>query len=202
MQGTKSPHHACVVRQPDAAFACSLQAVPAARALRWSSDFRGVPAASDGLRTWDLTTGRNVHTLEADENLKWMQVSADGQRALTASGNRTITVWDLSQGVEVSASKGAQRAQRAAIVSRSTGSSVPVLGHKCTACSMLAQLWTLCHEARQGLAWLDEAATSPLQGGGSASASHNLLYVHRGAWQQAEGLRSLRRPVPAGVLPV
>ena len=63
-------------------------------------------AAADGLRTWDVATGRNVHTLEAAETLRWMQVSADGQRALTASGNRTIVTWDLAEGREVSVCRG------------------------------------------------------------------------------------------------
>ena len=49
----------------------------------------------DGLIVWDASKGSTLHSILAEESLRWMQVAADGSSVLTASGNRSFVASDL-----------------------------------------------------------------------------------------------------------
>ena len=52
-------------------------------------------AGVDGLIVWDASKGSTLHSILAEESLRWMQVAADGSSVLTASGNRCFVASDL-----------------------------------------------------------------------------------------------------------
>ena len=48
---------------------------------------------------WDLETGRALRTLEATSNpVLGVAVTPDGKRAVSASWDKTLKVWDLETG--------------------------------------------------------------------------------------------------------
>lgn len=51
------------------------------------------------LRVWDIASGRVIQELEGHtNNITALAISSDGQRALSASADRSVRVWDLSAG--------------------------------------------------------------------------------------------------------
>ncbi len=49
---------------------------------------------------WDLETGRALRTLEGhSDSVYGVAVTADGKRAVSASGDKTLKVWDLETGM-------------------------------------------------------------------------------------------------------
>nr|MBC8449063.1 hypothetical protein [Chloroflexota bacterium] len=55
------------------------------------------------LKVWDLATGQEERTLAGHESLvRSVAVTADGRRAISASDDRTLKVWDISTGLDAS----------------------------------------------------------------------------------------------------
>jgi WD40 repeat protein len=51
------------------------------------------------LRVWELETGRCLRVLEGHtDNVSSVQVTPDGQRAISASWDKTFRAWDLATG--------------------------------------------------------------------------------------------------------
>jgi WD40 repeat protein len=64
-----------------------------------------VSACYDKVKVWDLETGRELYTLEGHASwaglVRGVAVSPDGQRAASASYDKTLKVWDLETGREL-----------------------------------------------------------------------------------------------------
>ena len=53
---------------------------------------------------WDVATGQELRSFESHAASVWsVALSADGKRALSGSYDKTLQVWDLSQGVVIAA---------------------------------------------------------------------------------------------------
>jgi WD40 repeat protein len=51
---------------------------------------------------WDLDSGRQLRTLQGHSHFVWdVAVSPDGRRAVSASDDKTLEVWDLKTGAVV-----------------------------------------------------------------------------------------------------
>ena len=54
------------------------------------------------LKVWDLASGAELHTLSGHTgSVNAVAVTADGQRAVSASWDNTLKVWDLASGAEL-----------------------------------------------------------------------------------------------------
>jgi WD40 repeat protein len=51
------------------------------------------------LKLWDLQSGRELHTLAGHAGSVWaVAATSDGQRAVSASDDHTLKVWELETG--------------------------------------------------------------------------------------------------------
>ena len=54
---------------------------------------------TDTLKVWDLSSGRELHTLTGHTHYVWaVAVAADGQRAVSVSPDNTVKLWNLETG--------------------------------------------------------------------------------------------------------
>ena len=65
---------------------------------------------------WDLESGQLVHTLEGHTDLvNAVAVTPDGRRAISASADHTLRVWDVESGIYIAAFTGEGPMLRCAI---------------------------------------------------------------------------------------
>jgi WD40 repeat protein/DNA-binding SARP family transcriptional activator len=67
-----------------------------------SLDIGGEPAQDNSLRLWDVETGELLQVLEGHTNsVVMVDITQDGRRALSGSGDGTMRWWDLENGLEL-----------------------------------------------------------------------------------------------------
>ena len=60
------------------------------------------PARDNTLKVWDLESGWELRTLAGhSSSVNGVAVTADGRRAVSASGDNTLKVWDLESGTVI-----------------------------------------------------------------------------------------------------
>ena len=66
-----------------------------------SSDGKQAISAGDGLRVWDVATGRLVRTFAGSKASWGLALSADGKRVLCPGYDRLVRLWDVETGKQV-----------------------------------------------------------------------------------------------------
>ena len=136
-----------------------------------------LPPGGDGLLVWDTAKGTTLHSIEADEAPRWIQVAADGKSVLTASGNRHFNAYELSSGKHLY--------------------SFP--GTPCRRCGSLACGFSAIRVLiLLGCMLVHVSAAFTLINLGSAPVLQIGACGCRRAWLPPQGLRSLCRPVGGG----
>jgi len=68
---------------------------------------RALSGGVDGVRSWEVATGKELHHFTGQERLVYrVALSADSRRALSGSQDQTVRLWDLESGTELQVFRG------------------------------------------------------------------------------------------------